>query len=143
MSAPIAFPPRQARAMDFALCEHFGVRPDKVTLDGWNAMSADETGKVDVTCTLRGQMTTTEFEECLAAPPPPTKDGPVPWEAKVGYIPLAHRPTPQTRVRRVETTAYLELKHLDGTCTGVNKHTDEPVRVRWINEAELWVEVPW
>lgn len=34
--------------------------------------------------------------------------------------------------------AYLDTRHPDGTFSGTNKYTDEPVTLRWDDEAEEW-----
>jgi hypothetical protein len=40
-----------------------------------------------------------------------------------------------------ETTAYLHAETEPDTFTGTNKHSDEPVTVRWVEERERYEEV--
>jgi hypothetical protein len=54
----------------------------------------------------------------------------LPQSIKIGYITLDGH----------EAKAYVD-KQADGTWTGENKYTDEPVTVRWSEERDRWEEV--
>jgi hypothetical protein len=60
------------------------------------------------------------------------------WGRKVGYWSTYER---DGETREYETTAYLHAEVEPDVYTGTNKHSDEPVTVRWNDQRERYEEI--